>query len=37
MVLEDALGVSSAREVVRRAVEIAKVIQAGKKALRASA
>jgi len=34
MVLEDGWGVSSAREAVRRGVEIAKIIQAGKKALR---
>lgn len=33
MVLEDGFGLSSAREVVKRAVEIAKIIQAGKKAL----
>ena len=34
MVLEDGWGLSSAREAVRRGVEIAKIIQAGKKALR---
>ena len=33
MVLEDALGLYSAREVVQRAVEIARIVQAGKKAL----
>jgi hypothetical protein len=34
MVLEDGWGLSSAKEAVRRGVEIAKIIQAGKKALR---
>jgi multimeric flavodoxin WrbA len=33
MVLEDEFGLSSAKEAVRRGVEIAKIIQAGKKAL----
>ena len=33
MVLEDDLGVSSAREVVQRALEIARILQAGKEAL----
>jgi hypothetical protein len=33
MVLEDGFGLSSAKEAVRRGVEIAKIIQAGKKAL----
>ncbi len=33
MVLEDSLGLSSAREVVQRSVELARIIQAGKKAL----
>ena len=33
MVLEDILGLYSAKEVVQRAVEIARIIQAGKKAL----
>jgi multimeric flavodoxin WrbA len=33
MVLEDGWGLSSAKEAVRRGVEIAKIIQAGKKAL----
>ena len=33
MVLEDALGLYSAKEVVQRAIEIAGIIQAGKKAL----
>ena len=33
MVLEDTFGLSSAKEVARRAVRIAKIIQAGKKAL----
>jgi len=33
MVLEDELGLSSAKDAVLRAVEIAKIIQAGKKAL----
>ena len=37
MVMEDAFGLFSAREVVQRAVEIAKIIQAGKKALHISA
>jgi len=34
MVLEDALGLSSAKEMVQRAVEIARIMQAGKRALR---
>jgi multimeric flavodoxin WrbA len=34
MVLEDGWGLSSAREAVRRGVEIARILQAGKKALR---
>jgi multimeric flavodoxin WrbA len=33
MVLEDSLGLSSARQAVQRAVELARIIQAGKKAL----
>jgi multimeric flavodoxin WrbA len=33
MVLEDLLGLSSAQQVVQRAVELARIIQAGKKAL----
>jgi len=33
MVLEDEFGLASAKEVVRRAVEIARIVQAGKKAL----
>jgi multimeric flavodoxin WrbA len=37
MVMQDAFGLFSAREVVQRAVEIARIIQAGKKALRISA
>lgn len=37
MVLEDSLGLSSARQVVERAVELARIIQAGKKALNISA
>lgn len=37
MVMEDAFGLSSAKEVVLRAVEIARIIQAGKKALNLSA
>jgi multimeric flavodoxin WrbA len=36
MVLEDALGLFTAKEAVQRAVEIAKVVQAGKKALKIS-
>jgi len=36
MVMEDAFGLSSAKEVIQRAVEIAKIIQAGKKALKIS-
>lgn len=34
MVMEDAFGLSSAKEVIQRAVEIARIIQAGKKALK---
>ncbi|KPK89725.1 MAG: hypothetical protein AMJ94_11415 [Deltaproteobacteria bacterium SM23_61] len=34
MALEDGLGVLTARDAVQRAVELAKIIQAGKKALR---
>ena len=30
MVLEDSFGLASAKEVVQRAVELAKIIQAGK-------
>jgi multimeric flavodoxin WrbA len=37
MVMEDALGLFTAREAVQRAVEIAKIVQAGKKALKTSA
>jgi multimeric flavodoxin WrbA len=37
MVMEDAFGLFSAKEVVQRAVEIAKIVQAGKKALNRSA
>jgi multimeric flavodoxin WrbA len=37
MVLEDALGISSAKGAVQRAVELTKIIQAGKKALGMSA
>ena len=36
MVMQDDFGLSSAREVVRRAVEIGKIVQAGKKALHIS-
>jgi multimeric flavodoxin WrbA len=36
MVLEDALGLFTARDAVQRAVEIAKIVQAGKKALKVS-
>jgi len=36
MVLEDSLGVSTAKEVVQRAIEIARIIQAGKKAIKKS-
>ncbi len=36
MALEDQQGVASAKEVVRRAVEIAQIIQAGKRALKIS-
>ena len=36
MVMEDVFGLSSAKEVVRRAIEIATVIQAGKKVLQLS-
>jgi multimeric flavodoxin WrbA len=36
MVLEDGFGLSSAKEAVRRGVELAKIIQAGKKALNLS-
>ncbi|MFH1756941.1 MAG: flavodoxin family protein [Pseudomonadota bacterium] len=36
MVLEDGFGLSSAKEAVRRGVEIAKIIQAGKKALKSA-
>jgi multimeric flavodoxin WrbA len=36
MVLEDGFGLSSAKEAVRRGVEIAKIIQAGKKVLNIS-
>jgi len=34
MVLEDSLGLSSAKEVIQRALDIARIIQAGKKALK---
>lgn len=34
MVLQDSLGIASAREVVRRAVEIAQIVKAGKEALK---
>jgi len=34
MVMQDAFGLSSARDVVQRAVEIAKIVRAGKEALR---
>mgnify|MGYP001083207646 CR=1 FL=1 len=37
MVMEDAFGVFTAKEVVQRAVEIAKIVQAGKQALNLSA
>jgi hypothetical protein len=37
MVLEDALGLFTAKDVVQRAVEIARIVQAGKKALKISA
>jgi len=37
MVLEDALGLFTAKEAVQRAVEIARMVQAGKKALKMSA
>ena len=37
MVMQDAFGLFSAREVVQRAVEIAKIVQAGKKVLHISA
>jgi multimeric flavodoxin WrbA len=37
MVLEDSFGLASAKEVVQRAVDLAKIIQAGKKALSISA
>ena len=37
MVLEDALGLLTAKDVVQRAVEIARMVQAGKKALKISA
>jgi hypothetical protein len=37
MVLEDFFGLASAKEVVQRAVNLAKIIQAGKKALGISA
>ena len=37
MVLEDVLGLFTARDAVQRAVEIAKIVQAGKKALKISA
>lgn len=36
MALEDSLGLASAKEVIQRAVDLAKIIQAGKKALRMS-
>jgi len=36
MVMEDAFGLFTAKEVVQRAVEIAKIVQAGKKALKIS-
>jgi len=36
MVLEDGFGLSSAKEVVQRAVELAKIIQAGKRILNTS-
>ena len=37
MVMEDAFGLFTAKEVVQRAVEIAKIVQAGKKALKINA
>jgi multimeric flavodoxin WrbA len=37
MVMEDAFGLFTAKDVVRRAVEIAKIVQAGKKALKINA
>jgi multimeric flavodoxin WrbA len=37
MVLEDALGLFTAKESVQRAVEIARIVQAGKKALKVNA
>lgn len=37
MVMEDAFGLFTAKDVVQRAVEIAKIVQAGKKALKISA
>ncbi len=36
MVLEDSFGIATAKQVVQRAVELAKIIQAGKKALNLS-
>jgi multimeric flavodoxin WrbA len=36
MALEDSFGLASAKEVIQRAVDLAKIIQAGKKALRIS-
>ena len=37
MVMEDAFGLFTAKEVVQRAVEIAKIVQAGKQALKMNA
>ena len=37
MALEDSFGLASAKQVVERAVELAKIIQAGEKALNISA
>jgi hypothetical protein len=37
MVMEDAFGLFTAKEVVQRAVEIAKIVQAGKQALKINA
>ena len=37
MVMEDAFGLFTAKDVVQRAVEIAKIVQAGKKALKINA
>lgn len=37
MVMEDSLGLASAKQVIERAVELAKIVQAGKKALNLNA